>query len=489
MLEQRLDEAAIRRLGLPLSPVLALRSRCAVAGTVLTARLALEHGVACNTAGGSHHAFADHGAGFCVFNDVAVAARLLVAEGVIRKAAVIDLDVHQGDGTASILAGDPSVSTLSVHCRANFPVRKQQSDLDVALDPQLGDGDYLAVLDALLPTVLDRWRPDLVFYNAGVDPHVDDRLGRLALTDAGLAERERLVLAACRRRGLPLACVVGGGYADDLDVLARRHALLHEAIREPAGLVGPASDPDDLARVEDVLRVERPLDRRHHLDRRTGLLGQAVHLAHADAVLAGAGAVHGERPADQALVQLLGPRPVPPAGPGRSASAGGNCRRRHGRRSAPAGPIRRCRSRVSRMQSAEPRDRHADVGRPADRARAAAPGRRSRTSWRACHSRAALLRAGRPLEVLAAEVLGDRQDLLGLLAHPGLAAVELEEQGRRHAVALELGIADAAAHLHLVEQLDPGHRDAGLDGRDHRLDRRVDVGKAHTAADIASGTP
>src|SRR3954447_6397342 len=232
VLEQRLDQAAIRRLGLPLSPVLALRSRCAVAGTVLTARLALEHGVACNTAGGSHHAFADHGAGFCVFNDVAVAARLLVAEGVIRKAAVIDLDVHQGDGTASILAGDASVATLSVHCRANYPVRKQQSDLDVGLDPQLGDGDYLAVLDSLLPDLLDRWRPDLVFYNAGVDPHVDDRLGRLALTDAGLAQRERLVLAACRRRGLPLACVVGGGYADDLDVLARRHALLHEAIRE-----------------------------------------------------------------------------------------------------------------------------------------------------------------------------------------------------------------------------------------------------------------
>lgn len=230
VLEGRLDPAAIRRIGLPMSPVLALRGRCAVAGTILAARLALEHGIACNTAGGSHHAFAGFGAGFCLFNDVAVAARLLLAEGSVSRVLVIDLDVHQGDGTAAIFADDPRVMTLSVHCRANFPVRKQQSDLDVALDPGVGDADYLATLEAVLPAMIDRARPDLVFYNAGVDPHADDRLGRLALSDAGLAERERLVLAAARGRGLPLACVVGGGYADDLDLLARRHAILHEAI-------------------------------------------------------------------------------------------------------------------------------------------------------------------------------------------------------------------------------------------------------------------
>ena len=232
VLEQRLDAATVRRLGLPMSPVLALRSRCAVAGTVLTARLAIEHGVACNTAGGSHHAFADHGTGFCVFNDVAVAARLLLAEGAVRRVLVVDLDVHQGDGTAAMLADEPRAFTLSIHCRANFPARKQQSDLDVALDAEVGDDDYLALVDQLLPALLDRVRPDLVFYNAGVDPHRDDRLGRLSLTDAGLAARERLVLDAIRARGLPLACVVGGGYADDLDILARRHALLHEAIGE-----------------------------------------------------------------------------------------------------------------------------------------------------------------------------------------------------------------------------------------------------------------
>ena len=150
VLEQRLDAMALRRLGLPLSPELALRNRCAVAGTVLTARLALDHGVACNTAGGSHHAFAGFGAGFCVFNDVAVAARVLLAEGLIRRALVVDLDVHQGDGTASILADDPRVFTLSVHCRANYPARKLQSDLDVALDPGVGDADYLALLDGLV---------------------------------------------------------------------------------------------------------------------------------------------------------------------------------------------------------------------------------------------------------------------------------------------------------------------------------------------------
>lgn len=232
VLEQRLSEAAIRRLGLPLSPALALRGRCATAGTVLAARLALEHGLACNTAGGSHHAFAGFGAGFCLFNDVAVAAALLLAEGLIGKALVIDLDVHQGDGTAAIFAGDPRVTTLSVHCRANFPARKQQSDLDISLDAGVGDAEYLAVLEAALPAALDRARPDLVFYNAGVDPHERDRLGRLSLTDAGLAERERYVLSSCRARGLPLACVVGGGYADDLDALAARHAILHEAIAE-----------------------------------------------------------------------------------------------------------------------------------------------------------------------------------------------------------------------------------------------------------------
>jgi acetoin utilization deacetylase AcuC-like enzyme len=230
VLEQRLDAEAERRLGLPVSPALALRSRCAVGGTVLAARLALEHGLACNTAGGSHHAHAAFGSGFCVFNDVAVAARTLLADGLIGKALVIDLDVHQGDGTASILEHDPRVVTLSVHCRTNFPARKQQSDLDIALDPGTGDELYLAMLEAVLPPLLERVRPDLVFYNAGVDPHESDRLGRLALTDRGLKAREAFVLRTCLDRSLPLACVVGGGYSSDIEELVRRHAVLHEVI-------------------------------------------------------------------------------------------------------------------------------------------------------------------------------------------------------------------------------------------------------------------
>jgi acetoin utilization deacetylase AcuC-like enzyme len=230
VLEQRLDAEAERRLGLPVSPALALRSRCAVGGTVLAARLALEHGLACNTAGGSHHAHAAFGSGFCVFNDVSVAARTLLADGLIGKALVVDLDVHQGDGTASILEHDPRVVTLSVHCRTNFPARKQQSDLDIALDPGTGDELYLAMLEAVLPPLLERVRPDLVFYNAGVDIHEADRLGRLALTDRGLKAREAFVLRTCLDRGLPLACVVGGGYSSDIEELVRRHAVLHEVI-------------------------------------------------------------------------------------------------------------------------------------------------------------------------------------------------------------------------------------------------------------------
>ncbi len=222
----------MRRIGLPLSPALALRSRLAVAGTVLTGKLALEHGIACNTAGGSHHAGHAHGAGFCVFNDVAVAARLLRAEARVNRVLVVDLDVHQGDGTAEILADDPSIFTFSMHCERNYPARKRRSDLDLGLDEGTGDADYLAILERHLPALIARVLPDIVFYNAGVDPHVDDSLGKLALSDTGLLARERLVVTCCRRAGVPLATVVGGGYARDALALARRHALVYQAARE-----------------------------------------------------------------------------------------------------------------------------------------------------------------------------------------------------------------------------------------------------------------
>jgi acetoin utilization deacetylase AcuC-like enzyme len=227
ILSQSLAKPAERRLGLPLSPALAERARAATAGTLLAARLALEHGLACNTAGGSHHAFADAGAGFCVFNDVAVAAAVMLAEGCVHRVLVVDLDVHQGDGTADIFADDPRVFTFSMHCGANFPARKKASDLDVSLPRDLADEGYLATLEAHLPAVLDAFAPELVFYNAGVDPHHQDRLGHLALTDGGLAARDAYVLATVGTRGVPLVGVIGGGYDDDPERLALRHAILH----------------------------------------------------------------------------------------------------------------------------------------------------------------------------------------------------------------------------------------------------------------------
>ena len=232
VLSQSLDAAAVRRIGLPVTAEVAMRARAASAGTVLTARLALEHGLACNTAGGSHHAFAAYGSGFCLFNDVGVAARVLLVEGLVERILVVDLDVHQGDGTAAIFADEPRVFTFSMHCRTNFPLRKQTSDLDLALDADLEDEPYLALLADHLPGLLEHVRPDLVFYNAGVDPHVDDQLGRLALSERGLWRRERLVIETCLHAGVPVAGVIGGGYAADLDQLARLHAILPQVASE-----------------------------------------------------------------------------------------------------------------------------------------------------------------------------------------------------------------------------------------------------------------
>jgi len=228
VLAGRVEPAAEGRLGLPVTSAVAARARAATGGTLAAARLALEEGIALNAAGGSHHAFREGGAGFCVFNDLAVTSLALLAEGRVRRITILDLDVHQGEGTASILAREPRVTTVSLHCRCNWPARKQQSSLDLALDPGTGDRPYLELLDGLLPGLLRRTAPDLVLYDAGVDPHRDDRLGRLALTDAGLAERDRLVLERCREAGVPVACVIGGGYAPDLATLAARHAILFE---------------------------------------------------------------------------------------------------------------------------------------------------------------------------------------------------------------------------------------------------------------------
>jgi acetoin utilization deacetylase AcuC-like enzyme len=230
----RLSPAEARTIGLPNTAAVSRRAFLAPAGTLLAARLALEHGLACNMAGGSHHAGPDGGAGYCVFNDVAIAAQALLAEGRVRRILVVDCDVHQGDGTARIFAGRDDVLTLSLHAERNYPARKAVSHVDYPLPDGLTDRAYLETLLHAL-TAAEGFRPDLVFYNAGVDPHAGDRLGRLALTDDGLRARDALVLGWARGRGLPVAAVLGGGYDNDPERLAARHALLFEEAVRLAG--------------------------------------------------------------------------------------------------------------------------------------------------------------------------------------------------------------------------------------------------------------
>ena len=226
--------AVAREIGLPVEASVVARSRASVGGTLLAARLALAHGLAGSSAGGSHHARRSGGAGFCIFNDVAIAARTLHREGAIARAAVIDCDVHQGDGTADCLSGTPDLFTFSLHAEKNYPARKIAGDRDVGLPDGLDDAGYLAVLAAHVGPLLDALQPDIVFYNAGVDPHRDDRLGRLDLTDAGLLARDRFVVGEAHRRGVPFVGVIGGGYSTDIDALAARHALVFSAMAERA---------------------------------------------------------------------------------------------------------------------------------------------------------------------------------------------------------------------------------------------------------------
>jgi acetoin utilization deacetylase AcuC-like enzyme len=224
-----LSTPELRRLGFPWSPGLRERSIRTVQGTVEAARDALNGGLGINLAGGTHHAFPDHGEGFCVFNDVAVATRVLQSEGRLGRVAVVDLDVHQGNGTAYVFAGDPDVFTFSMHGSRNYPFRKEPSALDVELDDGCEDPEYLAALDAHLGPLLDAVRPELVFYLAGADPFVCDRFGRLGMSMAGLEARDRRVFDACRRRGLPVAVTLAGGYARDLDDVVTIQANTIEA--------------------------------------------------------------------------------------------------------------------------------------------------------------------------------------------------------------------------------------------------------------------
>jgi acetoin utilization deacetylase AcuC-like enzyme len=230
-----LPAADQRRLGFAWSEALVARSRASVFGTVAAARAALRDGLAGNLAGGTHHAYADRGTGFCVFNDLAVAARALQREGSIDRALVVDLDVHQGDGTAAIFAGDESVFTFSMHGAKNFPFRKQRSSLDLELADGCGDAEYLGALEENLPRAIDRCRPDVLFYQAGVDPLEQDTLGRLDLSLEGLRQRDRTVALAARGRGIPLVLTLGGGYASPIELSVEAHTATWREARSVFG--------------------------------------------------------------------------------------------------------------------------------------------------------------------------------------------------------------------------------------------------------------
>jgi len=219
-----LSDAEVRRIGVPWSARLWRRSRLAAMGTLLAARAALEDGLAGNLAGGTHHAFADRGEGFCVLNDVAIAIRALQRERAAARFLVVDLDVHQGNGTAAIFESDPDVFTLSVHGERNYPLAKMRSTVDIGLPDGVEDAAYLDTLERVLPDAFSRAKADVVFYLAGVDPAAGDRYGKLALSEAGLRARDRFVAAACRERGLPLVLLLAGGYAPTPERTARLHA-------------------------------------------------------------------------------------------------------------------------------------------------------------------------------------------------------------------------------------------------------------------------
>jgi len=228
-LHGKLDRAAERRSGFEWSDALVERVRLETGGTLMTLEAALSTGLACNSAGGTHHAHADAASGYCLINDLAVAAAHGLAKGWVERVLIVDCDVHQGDGTARIFANVPGVFTFSMHAARNFPARKATSDLDVALPNGTDDAAYLAELASWLPGLLAAYQPDVVLYDAGVDVHRDDRLGYLALSSDGIYARDHYVLSRCREADIPVAAVIGGGYDRDIIALARRHAQLHRA--------------------------------------------------------------------------------------------------------------------------------------------------------------------------------------------------------------------------------------------------------------------
>jgi acetoin utilization deacetylase AcuC-like enzyme len=234
-----LTQKEIRRIGFPWSQKMVERSRRASGGTLSACLAALDEGFAANLAGGTHHAFSDKGEGYCVFNDSAIAARAVQAAGLAERVVVIDTDVHQGNGTAAILTGDPKVFTFSIHGANNFPFNKEESDLDAPLPDGAGDTEFLATLERCLQVALDAADADLAIYLAGADPFEKDRLGRLSVTKAGLAERDRIVLETCKERAIPVAITMAGGYARKVQDTVDVH---FQSIRRAAELLESTAD-------------------------------------------------------------------------------------------------------------------------------------------------------------------------------------------------------------------------------------------------------
>ena len=219
-----LDRKEQRAIGFPIRPELITRGKHIAQGTLQCARYAMKHGVAMNIAGGTHHAFADRGEGFCIFNDFAIAANVLLAEGAITQALIVDLDVHQGNGNAKIFENDPRVFTFSMHGAKNYPLRKEKSDLDIGVDDGIQDADYLALLKAHLPQLIRQVQPDIIFYLAGVDIISTDKLGRLAVTREGCKERDRFVFEQAVAHNVPVAVSMGGGYSVQIKDIIEAHA-------------------------------------------------------------------------------------------------------------------------------------------------------------------------------------------------------------------------------------------------------------------------
>ncbi len=228
----QLSQKEEREIGLPWSEWLVERTLRAVSGTVLTAELAHKYGIACHLAGGTHHAHPSYGSGFCIFNDLAVAATSMIEQGKASNIMILDCDVHQGDGTAAFFADHSQVATVSWHCEENYPSKKQLAGINIAIPKGAGDSQYLAIVSSSLIELLEQYRPDFIFYDAGVDVHKEDRLGYVELTDAGIYERDFYILKTCKEHEIPVAVVIGGGYDRNEMNVAKRHSLVHQAANE-----------------------------------------------------------------------------------------------------------------------------------------------------------------------------------------------------------------------------------------------------------------